>query len=78
MGNASLKPNCIFNNMTKKRPIAVGIGELLWELLPAGKRSGGAPCNFARHCAQLGLDAFPISRVGTDWKGDETCSLLES
>ncbi len=43
-----------------------------------GKQLGGAPFNFARHCAQLGLDAFPVSRVGDDALGDETISLLEA
>jgi len=65
-------------SMTSKRPIAVGIGELLWDVLPEGKQLGGAPFNFARHCAQLGLDAFPVSRVGIDELGNEALSLLES
>ena len=64
--------------MTSRRPIAVGLGELLWDELPEGKQLGGAPFNFARHCAQLGLDAFPISRVGEDALGDETIALLDT
>lgn len=63
--------------MTEKRPIAIGLGELLWDMLPDGKQLGGAPFNFARHCAQLGLDAFPVSRVGNDALGDETIALLD-
>lgn len=63
--------------MTKERPIAVGLGELLWDMLPGGKQLGGAPFNFARHCAQLGLEAFPVSRVGEDALGQETLSLLD-
>ncbi len=63
--------------MTKERPIAVGLGELLWDMLPKGKQLGGAPFNFARHCGQLGLEAFPVSRVGNDELGRETLSLLE-
>jgi len=59
------------------RPTAVGIGELLWDLLPSGKQLGGAPFNFARHCGQLGMEAFPVSRVGGDRLGDEIISVLE-
>ena len=39
------------------RPI-VGIGELLWDLYPDGRKvAGGAPFNFAFHCHQLGHPA---------------------
>ena len=31
----------------------IGLGEVLWDLLPAGKQLGGAPFNFAFHCHQL-------------------------
>jgi fructokinase len=47
----------------------VGIGELLWDLLPSGKRLGGAPLNFACHCAQLGAKAYPVSCLGRDVPG---------
>ena len=33
----------------------VGLGEILWDLLPAGKQLGGAPANFAYHAQSLGL-----------------------
>jgi fructokinase len=47
----------------------VGIGELLWDLLPSGPRAGGAPFNFAFHCQQLGHPAVIVSRVGDDELG---------
>ena len=31
------------------KPHVVGIGEILWDLLPSGKQLGGAPANFAYH-----------------------------
>ena len=46
-------------------PEILGVGEVLWDLLPDGPRLGGAPCNFAFHCRQLGHAAAPVSRVGT-------------
>jgi fructokinase len=49
----------------------IGIGEILWDLLPAGKQLGGAPTNFAFHAQQLGLQSAIISSVGNDTLGDE-------
>jgi fructokinase len=57
----------------------VGIGEVLWDLLPTGPRAGGAPFNFAFHCHQLGHPAVIVSRVGNDDLGRalraEVCDL---
>jgi fructokinase len=44
----------------------VGIGEVLWDLLPAGPQLGGAPANFAYHTHALGASARVITRVGDD------------
>ena len=49
----------------------IGIGEILWDLLPEGKQLGGAPTNFAYHARQLGLDSSIISSVGNDELGQE-------
>ena len=35
--------------------IVVGMGEALWDVLPEGKKMGGAPANFAYHVSQFGL-----------------------
>ena len=29
--------------------VVVGIGEILWDMLPSGKVIGGAPANFSYH-----------------------------
>ena len=55
----------------------VGLGEALWDVLPEGKKLGGAPANFAYHAGQFGLDTLAISAVGEDQLGDETLSALE-
>jgi fructokinase len=44
----------------------VGLGEVLWDLLPGGRQLGGAPCNFTFHCHQLGHASAIVSRVGRD------------
>jgi fructokinase len=52
--------------------LIVGIGELLWDVFPDGRKvAGGAPFNFAFHCRQLGHDAVIVSRVGDDELGRE-------
>jgi len=52
----------------------IGIGEVLWDLLPAGPQLGGAPANFAHHARQLGAEARVISRVGNDVYGKQILS----
>jgi len=49
----------------------VGFGEVLWDLLPAGKQLGGAPANFVCHAHALGASARLVSRVGNDALGRE-------
>ena len=44
----------------------IGIGEVLWDLLPDGPQLGGAPANFAYHAHALGARASVISRIGAD------------
>ncbi len=44
----------------------IGIGEVLWDLLPAGRQLGGAPANFSFHAKMLGAQAQLASRVGRD------------
>ena len=53
------------------RPLVIGVGELLWDLLPGGRQLGGAPANFAYHAQALGADSLVISRVGDDALGRE-------
>lgn len=49
----------------------VGIGEALWDVLPEGKKIGGAPANFAYHVSQFGLQSCIVSAVGDDALGKE-------
>ncbi|MBI3414205.1 MAG: carbohydrate kinase [Verrucomicrobia bacterium] len=55
----------------------VGIGEVLWDLLPGGRQLGGAPANFAYHAGALGAEARVISRVGDDELGRELMKQLK-
>ena len=56
----------------------VGMGELLWDLLPAGKQLGGAPANFAYHAQSLGAQSFIVSSLGQDELGSEILKILQS
>lgn len=53
-----------------------GLGEVLWDLLPAGRQLGGAPANFAFHAAALGAEARVVSRVGSDEPGRDLLARL--
>lgn len=57
----------------------VGLGEALWDVLPEGRKLGGAPANFAYHVGQfLGQDnALAISALGEDELADETEASLK-
>ena len=53
------------------KDIVVGMGEALWDVLPEGKKIGGAPANFAYHVSQFGLPSCVVSAVGDDALGHE-------
>jgi fructokinase len=62
--------------MTEGKRIVVGLGELLWDLLPSGKQLGGAPANFAYVTNLLGDMGIPASRVGRDSLAEEALQRL--
>jgi len=53
-------------------------GEMLWDMLPTGKKPGGAPVNVAVHLKRLGLSPVVVSRVGNDRQGTELKEFLGS
>lgn len=57
--------------------ITVGIGEVLWDMLPIGQKIGGAPVNFAYHASQFDLDSNVVSAIGNDSLGDEMIEVFE-
>jgi fructokinase len=57
--------------------LILGIGELLWDMLPTGKRLGGAPANFSVMAGRLGNHAVILSRIGRDELGREAVHLLD-
>lgn len=61
------------NNIT-----VVGIGEALWDMLPEGKKLGGAPANFAYHVSQFGFNSLAVSAIGNDALGHEIIDNLNA
>jgi fructokinase len=59
-------------------PLFVGLGELIWDMLPEGRRLGGAPTNFAYMARLLGNRSAVASRVGQDALGREARARLEA
>ena len=57
-------------------PLIIGIGELLWDMLPIGKVVGGAPGNFVYHATRLGAQGCVISAIGNDALGEELLKEL--
>ncbi len=64
--------------MTGKKFKIVGLGEILWDLLPGEKKLGGAPANFAYTSKQLGNYGMVLSRVGNDVLGREILNELKA
>jgi fructokinase len=64
--------------MNQKRYV-VGLGEVLWDVLPEGKKLGGAPANFAYHAGQfLGMNnTIAVSALGEDKLAEETIDALK-
>lgn len=60
----------------EKIKTVVGIGELLWDVLPDGKKMGGAPANFAYHVSQFGIPGAVVSAIGHDRYGEELIEQL--
>jgi fructokinase len=61
----------------KESRLILGLGELLWDLLPEGPRLGGAPANFTVMAGRLGNHAVLLSRVGRDELGQQALRVLE-
>ena len=60
-----------------EKKYVVGLGEALWDVLPEGKKLGGAPANFAFHAGQFGLNSIAVSALGEDKLAEKTIQQLE-
>jgi fructokinase len=69
---------CPLHQVEMQRPLLIGIGEILWDMLPAGRQLGGAPANFAYHANALGGRGAVVSRVGDDPLGREILDRLDT
>lgn len=62
--------------MMLKNCLAVGLGEVLFDVMGGEAHLGGAPANFVWHCHELGLEAAAVSAVGQDGLGMKALALL--
>lgn len=58
-------------------PSIICFGEMLWDVLPAGRQPGGAPMNVAVHLLNLGLHPRLVSRIGDDELGKELLEFVQ-
>jgi fructokinase len=58
--------------------LILGLGELLWDLLPDGEQLGGAPANFSVMAGRLGNHAAILSRIGRDDLGRRAMKRLDA
>lgn len=56
--------------MGQKKKV-LSIGEIIWDVYPNEQCIGGAPLNFAAHCAACGCESWLLSAVGADARGAE-------
>lgn len=56
----------------------IGLGEILWDMLPTGKQLGGAPANFAYHVCRLGGNGWAVSAISDDGLGREIKNTLST
>ena len=64
-------------NTNLNNKYCVGLGEVLFDVLPTGPQLGGAPANFAYHAGQHGLLSVAVSAIGNDALGDKALHLLD-
>jgi fructokinase len=64
-------------NTSNRQPVVIGVGEILWDMLPTGRHFGGAPVNFAYHAAQCGAVVHAVSAVGDDPLGWEILRRMD-
>jgi len=78
LGVASRGRAAVHGSETLREPhLILGIGELLWDVLPEGPRLGGAPANFTVMAGRLGNHAAILSRIGRDDLGRKAVERLD-
>ena len=64
------------NRSDSRQSRIVAFGEVLWDMLPAGPKLGGAPVNFLYHSHVLGAQVQALTRVGDDQLGRDVVARL--
>ena len=60
-----------------KKPCVVGVGEVVFDVLPDSRKLGGAPADFLNFAVKNGAEGYLISAIGADDLGREVVSELK-
>ncbi len=61
---------------TAKKPQVIGLGEVVFDIMPDSRKLGGAPVDFLNYAVKYGADGYLISAIGADDLGREVISEL--
>lgn len=64
-------------NSKVKKPYIVGLGEVVFDILPDSRKLGGAPADFLNFAVKNGADGYLISAIGADDLGREVVNELK-
>ncbi len=59
-----------------KKPQVIGLGEIVFDIMPDSRKLGGAPADFLHYAVKYGADGHLISAIGADDLGREVVSEL--
>lgn len=70
-------PAQLMNKKWYKGGVIVGLGEVLWDMFPSGKKIGGAPANFVYHVMKQGFQSLVVSAIGSDDLGNDVITMFK-
>ncbi len=62
---------------TSSKPQVIGIGEVVFDIMPDSRKLGGAPADFLHYAVKYGAEGKLISAIGADDLGREVISELD-
>ncbi len=62
---------------TSSKPQVIGIGEVVFDIMPDSRKLGGAPADFLHYAVKFGAEGKLISAIGADDLGREVISELD-
>lgn len=63
--------------VTVQKPKVIGLGEVVFDIMPDSRKLGGAPADFLHYAVKYGAEGHLISAIGADDLGREVISELD-